>query len=247
LYLFGFISSEEIAELPDDADAAFVKFVEISYNSLRVMLSGLDGRDSWEEAQDIRHKYMNIIVAAAKQYEIESIKDTTIPPAEGFSFADFRDFSSTVDHFVTQIAISNSKKRRAESVGISDSVREDIRTYIYHLRDLIERSEIAEPKKSVLMERLAAFESELTKKRLSLASVAVLAIYIASIPGSMAGTADAATKIVNKIISVVSVAHEVEVDQRQLPPVTQPIPISSPKKPAGARSSFADLDDDIPF
>jgi len=79
-----------------------------------------------------------------------------------------------------------------------------IRTYIFHLRDLIEKADdLDEPKREVLLRRLSEFEAELDKKRLNLIAVTVLAITLAGAPGALWSSADVANKLLTNILRVV--------------------------------------------
>lgn len=246
--IYGFITLDETNDLPEDSRVAFAKFVEIAYQRFSGYVQQYESQEAWNSLEDLRHSFMNVTLAAASQYNISEFVRYTLPSADNFDLSNFRDYIATLDHFTTQIAIDNSRRSRKESIGITEPVRDKIRSYCYHLREFIENSDIPEPKRSSLLQRLNDFEQELQKKRLSLLSVAALAIYIATIPGGVGGTVEVANRVLSQILSVVGEAKELEDQLRKLPPTAPPAALSPPRKSEPAPSKYAaDLDDDLPF
>jgi hypothetical protein len=247
--IFDFISQDEIDDLPnDDPQAAFVRFVRIAQHRLgeRTGQLRLDDQSDWVQLSEARLGFMNVVIAAAKKYEIEPFSTMRVPRIKNFGSDDHDQFKTDLDHYLTQLLLDNSSRAKRESVSISLELKDTIHTYVYHLRDLIEKaSDLDETKRQVLLRRLADFEAELNKKRLSLMAVAVLAITFAGAPGALWSSADVANKLLTNILRVVGEAKLADDATRLLPPTAPPMVITGPRPDEVATSS--DMDDDIPF
>ncbi|WP_146604366.1 hypothetical protein [Rhodoplanes roseus] len=256
MMIFDFISQAEIEDLPDhDPPAAFIEFVRIAKARLRERTSEISSDDpgGWDELQEARQGFMNVVVAAAKNYSIEPIASLSVPRIKDFDADAHRQFGSDLDHYLTQILLDNNSRVKKDSVLISPDTKSAIRTYIFHLRELIEKAEgVDEIRRNALLRKLDEFESELEKRRLSLMAVTVLAITLVSAPGGFGATADLANKLITNILRSVGEAKQAEDEMRRLPSAVSPMAITGPRKEAlrsseAASHRPADLDDDIPF
>ena len=202
---------------------------------------------------------MNVIVAAAKKYEIEPFASLSVPRIKQFNEEKHRQFTADLDHYMTQLLLDNSSRAKRDSVYMSPELKSTIRTYVYHLRELIEKSDDLDGAKRLeLLRRLADFEAELEKKRLSLMAVAVLTITFLGAPGAIWASADMAVKLLTNIQRAVGEAKIADDATRRLPSAAAPMVITGPRpneldepeedfgrRPAGAKRG--DLDDEIPF
>jgi hypothetical protein len=246
--IFDFITQDEIEDLPDDdPQTAFVRFVRIAQRRLGERSAQLrsDNETEWEELNEARLGFMNVVVAAAKKYEIEPFSTLEVPRLKNFGAEDHRQFKADLDHYLTQLLLDNSSRAKRDSVLISQELKDTIRTYVFHLRDLIEKaSDLDESKRQVLLRRLSEFEAELNKKRLNLMAVTILAVTLAGAPGALWSSADVANKLLSNILRVVGEAKLADDATRLLPPSAAPMVITGPRhaatKPPG-------MDDDIPF
>lgn len=228
--IFDFITQDEIDDLPDDdPQAAFVRFVRVAYRRLGERSAKIDAADQpgWEELSEARHGFMNVVVAAAKKYEIEPFATLSVPRLNAFGADDHRQFKADLDHYLTQLLLDNSSRSKRDSVLVSPKLKDTIRTYIFHLRQLIESAEdLDETKRQVLLRRLADFEVELDKKRLNLLAVTLLAITLAGAPGALWSSADAANKLLTNILRVVGEAKIADDAARLLPSSATPMVLS---------------------
>lgn len=253
LNIFDFITQDEIDDLPDDdPQAAFVRFVRIAQRRLGERTTQLDAQDQsgWEELNEARLGFMNVVIAAAKNYEIEPFASLSVPRLKDFGVNDHRQFKADLDHYLTQLLLDNNSRSKRDSVLIPPELKDSIRTYIFHLRKLIETaSDLDEPKRQVLLRRLADFEVELDKKRLNLMAVTILAITLAGAPGALWSSADAANKLLTNILRVVGEAKLTDDATRQLPSPAAPMAITGPRPNEVVQRDFGQLnmDDDIPF
>ncbi|MCK6449670.1 MAG: hypothetical protein L6R19_02235 [Alphaproteobacteria bacterium] len=69
--VFDFVTQDELDELPEDPRLAFATFVRHAQRRLAERTGQLQSQEDWELLEDARHGFMNVVIAAAKRYEIE--------------------------------------------------------------------------------------------------------------------------------------------------------------------------------
>ena len=87
---------------------------------------------------------MNVVVAAAKRFEIEPFVSMQVPRLDKFKENDHRQFIADVDHYVTQLMLDNSIRARGDSVVILPKSKDRIRSYIHGLRQCLEQANMTE-------------------------------------------------------------------------------------------------------
>ena len=247
--IFDFITQDEIEDLPDDSEAAFLSFVRIARSRLVETTNKLDGRqeDEWEAINEARHGFMNVVTAAARRYDISPFNAMDVPRAGQFSQDDHRQFIADLDHYMTQLLLSDGLRTKRDSVLISEQAKQRIKTHLHHLREQIEKEEMPDKKRHDLFMKLDVFEQELNKRRLSLLAIAKITVEVLAVPGALAGSYDIATKLLSNVM--VTVAQE-KAQEESKPSLSSPAAIL-PARPSEASSKaggFAvDDDSDIPF
>jgi hypothetical protein len=255
MLVFDFITQEEIDDLPDDdPQAAFMAFVRIAQRRLAERIRKLDpsnNPEEWDELHEARNGFMNVVIAAAKKFGVEPLASTDVPSIKDFNTETYRQFRADIDHLFTQLLLDNSSRAKRDSVPISSDLKTKIRTYVFHLRELIEKAEdLDDTKRQILLHRLSDFEAELEKKRLNLTAVAVLAITFLGAPGALLESADAANRLVTNILHVVNAAKMADDATRRLPSSEPPMAITGPRSdsPSPRIPPMPKFDDDeIPF
>lgn len=245
MMIFDFLTQQEMDDLPDDdPQSAFTMFVEIARRKLAERLDQLpDDEASWHLRNEAQHGFMNVVVAAAKRFEIEPLATLSVPRATKFDSDVYREFRSDLDHYLTQLLLNNSARAKRDSVFISPELKTSIRKYVFNLRKLIEESEdIDQAKRAVLLKHLATFEAALERKRLNLMAVTIIAITLAGAPGALGASADIANKLLFNILRSVGEAKIQDDAIRSLPSAAAPLAISGPRPPV-----VSSMDDDIPF
>lgn len=258
MIIFDFLTQEEIDDLPDDDPrTAFTNFVRLADRRLNERTEQIDASDQigWERLSEARYGFVNVVIAAAKKYDIVPFASHDVPRLSQFNAEGYLQFRADLDHYLTQLVLDNSSQAKRASVLIPPDLKTTIRTYIFHLRELIENSsDLDESKRTTLLDRLSEFEAALEKKRLNLVAVTVLAITLLSAPGAIWSSADAANKILTNIFRAVAQAKTAEDATRSLPSSELPMAISGPrqndqqplKKPELLQWK-SDADDEIPF
>jgi hypothetical protein len=254
MIIFDFITQEEIDDLPDDdPQAAFVRFVRIAQCRLRDRTREIDTSDEagWRELNDARHGFVNVVVAAAKNYGIEPFASLAIPRIKDFNSDISEQFKADLDHYLTQLLLDNSSRAKRDSVLVSLELKSTIRAYLFHLRELIEKADDLDPaKRESLLRCLSEFEAELDKKRLNLLAVTMLAITFFGAPGALWSSADVANKVLTNILRVVGEAKMADDAMRRLPSSEAPKAITGPRPDDPnliKKSARPDMDDEIPF
>lgn len=246
--IFDFITQEEIEDLPDnDDEAAFLSFVRISRSRLVEATRKLDGRDEdqWETLVEARHGFMNVVTAAARRYNIRPFNSLDVPRIGQFSQEDHRQFISDLDHYMTQLLLSDGLRTKRDSVLLSEAAKQRIKTHIHHLRSQIEKEDMPDSKREDLSKKLDVFEAELEKRRLSLLAITRITVEILAAPGALSGSYDIAAKLLSNVM----VTAAQEKGQQDITAALPTPAVILPARPSEAKTSrFAQSDDDdIPF
>lgn len=248
---FDFITQDELDELPDDPEAAFMHFASLAQGRLAERQRGLDLNDSsdWEILNEARHGFMNVMVAAGRRFGIEPFSSMEMPRLADFDDKLHKQFKADLDFYVTQIAISNSMKGKRDSVSLPVSVKDKLRSYVLALKSEVERADISESRRSALLDKLAKFEQELEKQRLTLLGLTRVIVAVAAVPGALWASADITFTLVNRVIQAVGEAKATEDSERQYITGESMKALAPPRvesKPISERRSVS-LDDEIPF
>ena len=253
--ILNFLTHDELDDLPEDPQMAFMELVNHAQRRLAERTEGLDPEDQyqWQRVEETRHSFMNVIVAAAKRYEIEPFVSMQVPRYDNFNQTDHRQFMADLDHYVTQLMLDNSIRGKRDSVAILPQSKDRIRSYIHGLRQCLENSSMTPAKREALLKKLDDFERELEKRRLSFLAVTRTVLEILALPGGAWATQEMVVKLTTNIVQEVADMKGAEDETRQLPPIAAPKALSPPRveRPKPASGGFgnyaADLDEDVPF
>jgi hypothetical protein len=245
--LFDFITQEEIDNLPEEESAAFLEFVKTARRRLDERTANFDDDDEreWRRVQDARFGFMNVVVAAGRNYKIEPFASMDMPTFGGFNDATHRQFILDVDHYMTQLLLGDGLRTRRDSVSLSEEAKSKIRTHLHHLRETVANSELDARKRERLLDRLADFETELEKRRLSMLAVARVTIEVLAMPGALSGSYDITQKLLAHVIQTVA-QEKVAEDENKSHRLPTP-PVILPARPSETKSLINTDDDDIPF
>jgi len=134
------ITDDELAQLPEDPELAFVEFEKI----VRARLYNEEQKAAHEEynADSYRLEYINKVLAAARAYGIEALAQWQVPAAHDNIYDPYVQFTSDVDHFTTQIRIRHVSRNRQNSVGLDGNTKAKIHHYIDQIRAAIEKADL---------------------------------------------------------------------------------------------------------
>jgi hypothetical protein len=206
----------------------------------------------WRELEELQHSFVNVVIAAAKRFEIEPFTAMEVPPLSEFKDSEHKQFKADLDHYLTQLALDNAIRGRRESVEILPKSKEQIRQYVFRLRQCVEQANMTDAKREALLKKLDAFEVELEKRRLKLVAVSIFAMTLLALPGGVWQSCDIATRLITNVLQTVGEAKAADDETRQLPPTDAPKALSPPRKTVPPQTQMAsafdsDLDDDVPF
>jgi len=250
--ILNFITQDQLDELDEEPRVAFMQLANHAQRSLADQTKAFNPNEEqeWREIEDLRHSFVNVLLAAAKRYEIEPFASMELPTAKNFDDRSYRDFKDNLDHYVTQLVIDNSTKTRRHSVEMPPKTKDNIRTYLRELRECVESSSMPEAKRQALLDRLDAFQAELEKRRVNLMAVSMLMFDLIAIPGSAWASYEITSRLVTNVMQSVAKARAEEQEKKQLAPPTEFKALSPPRKASTEprrQSANYDLDDDIPF
>lgn len=253
--ILNFVNQDQLDDLDEDPKIAFMELINLAQRSLSDQVKNLDEEDrsDWAKIEELRLSFMNVVIASAKQYEIEPFLSMDVPARDQFGNHDFQQFKFDTDHYVTQLVLGNSLRARRDSVEILPKTKDTLRGYVSALRDCLEKGNLGDKKREALLKRLDALEAELEKRRVNMMAVARVAFALWAIPGATWQSYDVANKLITNLMTSVAEAKETEESQKKLPESQHPKALSPPRKEVPslfAKSSGAlgdDLDDDIPF
>lgn len=257
--IFDLITQDELDDLPEDPSLAFLNFVRHAQGRLTAKLATIDETDQygWQAANEARLGYMNVIVAAAKRFEIAPFSEMEIPAVANANDETHVQFKFDLDHYLTQLAIGNTIRQRSDSVQLSDKARDRVRQHIDALKECVRNSNLTESKKTNLEKYLTDFEEELNRKRVSLLKITWVGLQMLAIPGSIWASSEVVTKLVTNINRTVAEEKVAEDERPKLPTVEAPKALLAPRRATVVRDSASsgfgggafsdDLDDDVPF
>lgn len=248
---FDFITQDELDELPEDPEAAFVLFASLAQGRLtdRQRSLNLDDRSDWEILNEARHGFMNVVVAAGRRFGIEPFLSMEMPKIANFGDQEHKQFKSDLDFYITQIAVGNSMRGKRDSVNIPLSVKDRLRSYVTALKSEVERADLGEARRSALLDKLAKFEQELEKHRLTLLELTRVIVAVAAVPGALWASTEITFTLVNKVIQAVGEAKVTEDSERQSI-AAEPMKALSPPRAEKLNQVPRQpkvLDDEIPF
>jgi hypothetical protein len=242
---FDFFKPEELEDLPEDNQAAFIQLVRIAQTRLKDQLRDLGPRDqdNWEEHDNAQYGFQNVVLAMARKFEIEPFASLQMPSIQDHDQKGYRQFRHDLTHYIAQIMLTLADRERVNSVPLRDEVRQSIQTYIYHLREAILRANLPERKKEDLLKKLAELEEEIGRRRIRVAVVAGIIMAILSAPGELVGSYDAVVRITNSILREIGQAKEADQEQRHIS-FEQPVALIPPRRTSEKKD---ELDEEIPF
>jgi hypothetical protein len=242
------ITDEELAQLPDDPELAFVEFERIMRTRLYEAVQKAVSQDQYEHRETCQLEYMNKVLAAAKEYGIEALSSWRVPSANDEILDKSRNFTADVDHITMQIRIRNAPRNRQNSVGLDGNTKTKIHHHIGQIRSAIETAELPDEKRDALYTKLNRFALEVDKARTPLE--AGMAVYIAVCDGIGQGfkKLEPARHWIDSIAALLGRAKEVEDSLRPaLPPPAERKRLEPPPRNRLLPPNPADVDDDIPF
>ncbi len=250
--IYDFVTREEIDEAPDGPEG-FLYLVERGQRRLNERTSQRSD-DDWNFVRDDRNSFQNFVVAIAKAYDIQELKDHVLAPTDRYDDNQTAEFSANLNHYVTQMVIHKARSRRREAISISEDLKGRIRTHIHHLKSEIDKLEISDGHKIALHKKIREFEEILEKQHVNMLALARILFEIMSVTANGVALYESKTikGLVTNLVTTIAEAKSIDDQHRPLPFSNDPPPLLPPRrqerpKPKPHESFSADLDDEIPF
>ena len=147
--LLSFVTQQELDDLSEDPRMAFMELVNHAQRRLSDQTSKLDPEersDSYKQSA-LEKSFMNVIVAAGKDFEIEPFASMVVPRLESYQNSEYEQFKSDLDHYLTQLILRNRLSARSTSVEILPLSKDRIRAYVHGLRECLEKGNIQPAKR----------------------------------------------------------------------------------------------------
>lgn len=257
--IFDLVSAEEIDNLPDEPRQAFADFTRHAYRRLTEKISTLDLSENygWQEANEARAGFMNVIVAASRRFEIQPFCLMEVPKIAEVGEAEYNQFKADLDHYITQIVLDASIKKRSDSVEIGEDAKSKIRSYLHGIKQTIDNGGFSDTQKRSLLDKIAEFEKSLDGRKMPLINLAYLVLTLTTIPGGVAQTGDLISPLVSKIVRTIEAERQIEDRRRSVPRSQEPKVLIAPRTTTAIASTSIvtfgssvlakDEGDDIPF
>lgn len=244
------LSDDELINLPDDPELAFVQFERDLRDRLHEKLEESEGYNSGS----LKIEYINHVLAAAKVFELNILTDWDVPStsvSDGIVHSRYEQFSSDVDHYTVQIRLRNARRTKRDSVALDSIIKRKIRHHLNKIKEIIDQLEVSDPKKEALYAKIGALENEVDRDRTRFEALTALILEAADTGGNAAKKLKPVREFINSITGLIKAAKDGEeaVAQR-LPPPSERNRIEGPRKqlPApDASSESPEVDDEIPF
>jgi len=231
------LTEEEVyANLPDDPEQAFVILEKYFREQSEAKLARTDNST---DQKVIYVDYISKVIAAINELGIAAQFETKIPRIHEVDFNTYAEFGKDVQHYRTKLQIRQSRRNKGYSVQFDSATKQKIRHHIEQLRIVIEKLEVDQAKKEILLKRLDAFVAEVDRDRTRFEAWAAVVIQAAEVLGDAAEKAEPARKWLDSIGRLIWGAKNDEYAAKQIHPPREVRRIEPPKKP--------DMDDEIPF
>lgn len=95
------ITDEEIEQLPAEPHLAFTEFERICRERTNARIDEAAATKDWPSFDIYHFEYINKVLAAAREFEIDALRDWEVPKVDSNIDHAFRQFTADVDHFTT--------------------------------------------------------------------------------------------------------------------------------------------------
>ena len=240
----GYLTNDDYDDLPADDWEAFAQLEAISRERLHAVQRDRDGDIPFEDML----RYMNEIAALADHFEVPDISYD--PEPDSHYSHEFARFTRAVDYRLAQIRVRRARRNQRDSVVITGPTREKIQHYLERLKEEVSAASINDKRKQALLDRIAEFEAELSKRRVNLAAVMTVVALVSSIGHDNAETLIDSPKIVQSISALFGAAKTEE--DEATPRLPKPEPFKAipdmRRTPVQTANLFdTTLDDEVPF
>lgn len=218
-------SGFDVSDLPDEPELAFLAFEQAARDHYQRRMA-----NRGDEHQDgIMLEYLNNVVAAAEELEIEDIKDVEIPTFQTMGYDKFVEFRTKVDFFRTKINIRYVAKQKRGSVKLDSVAKSKIHHLIDQIREHIERSDLPEDKRDSLLRKLNDFAKAVDQNRTALQAAMGIYLYVCAGIGAGVESLRPVKELIDSVAGLLGKAKEAEEAFERLPAPVEQKRLEAPK------------------
>lgn len=241
------ISDDELLNLPDDPELAFVQYERTLRDKLHTEINESGGYNE----QSLQLEYINHVIAAVKALELNILSEWMVPKVNENISRLYDQFCSDVDHFTVQIRFKHVRRIKYYSIALDPTTKQKIRHHLTKIKEIVDRLEVPDKKREAFYSRIAALESEVDRDRTRYDAVMALILETADTSKEVVQRVKPVRKFIDSITALLKEAKDEE--DKTSPGLPAP---SERKRIEGPRNQpvtpeteeeLQDLDDEIPF
>jgi hypothetical protein len=240
-----YISDEEIADLPDDPEDAFIALESIVRERYEKAYSELGDNEGPAELQ---RRYMSIVLPAVRHYGISDLDHWQRPKQGEDPWKVFEGFIADIDYCITALRLTNIERAKLYSVKLDAAAKIKLRHLLTEIREVVAALDISVTKKDRLYKRVNDLQEEVDRERTREQAFGALLIEACDDIGEAAKKLEPVVRIIERVGRAIGIAKRAEDGQPRLPRPKEPKEPKRIEARKPAKSSFEkDLDDEIPF
>jgi hypothetical protein len=232
------ITDEELADLPDDNELAFVVYERRLRNRLREV--------STEDSNSAERDYVNHILAFIDHCGLNIEIDRDFPWEDRFFWDWYHRFVYAIDHYTMKARLMH-KRGLAQGITtvilLSTDYRTEITKLINKIRKVVNASDFPSAQKDSIYKNLSSLQLEVDRENTRFDAFLSRLLDLTNAVGEGAENLEPLAKLMTRIMRSFGRA-KADHDQRKLPPVKERRALP---KPASEKSGVSEIDDDIPF
>jgi hypothetical protein len=234
---------EEYANLPDDPELAFAKFVKNREADLKRAYARLPDDASSNAFHNDELTFAIRVMAFHDGHDLHLIAPPKLEKWTTSFNTNFSKFRDDLEKVATEILIRHARRLKplTSFVSVPDAIREQIHRHIEKVRKIIVGLKLTDDKREALLSKLQNFSAEVDADRTKLQAWAAFTIEVAKTAGAAAKEMAPVKEFIDSVGNLLGKAG----DLMGLPGRKEPKQIEGPKKQLPKPKS--DLDDEIPF
>ena len=244
------ISDDELLNLPDDPELAFVQYEEMLRQRVQTEITNYQGQNDTA----LQIEYMNSVMSVAKALGLDVLQswgDLEVNKKDDVIRAQYHQILADVASYTVQVRVRYARRTRSYSVALDPTAKQKIRHYLGQIKEIVDRLEVSDSKRERLYSKISALENEVSRDRTRFDAAMALILEGADTGGEAGRKLEPLRKLLDSITGVIKSASEDE--ERNIPRLAtpeRPKQIQPPRKELPSPKTddgSSDLDDEIPF
>lgn len=230
------ITDEEMANLPEDPEEAFIALERIVRKRLHEAQAAVDEN---EDTTPFYRRYMSFVLPAAKHYGISGLAHWERPKPNDDYWNTYTSFIADVDYCLSALRLQKAEKVKQHSVKLDPAAKLKFRHMLAQLRETVDSLNVSVAKKEALYKRINALQEEIDRDRTRYQAFAALMIEACDDVGQAAKKLEPLVRQIERLGAAFGAEKRAEDAKPKLPPRKEPKQIEYKKNGYG--------DDEMPF